>query len=58
VPPSTTHALLVAGGRVVAAGPVEETLTGDALSRCFGLPVQVSRIGGRYAATVEGHPAA
>jgi iron complex transport system ATP-binding protein len=58
VPPSTTHALLVAGGRVVAAGPVEETLTGEALSRCFGLPVQVSRIGGRYAATVEGHPAA
>jgi len=58
VPPSTTHALLLADGAVVASGAVEETLTGDALSRCFGLPLQVSRIGGRFAATLEGHPAA
>jgi iron complex transport system ATP-binding protein len=58
VPPSTTHALLLRDGAVVAAGAVDETLADEPLTRCFGLPVQVRRVGGRYVATVEGHPAA
>ena len=47
LPPSTTHALLLRGGRVVAAGPVDGVLTEEALSRCYGLPLTVERAGGR-----------
>jgi iron complex transport system ATP-binding protein len=47
---STTHALLLRGGRIVAAGPVDEALTEASLTQCFGLPVSVSRPGGRWAA--------
>ncbi len=52
VPASSTHALLLAEGRAVAAGPIEQTLTGPALSRCFGIEVEVSRAHGRWLATV------
>jgi iron complex transport system ATP-binding protein len=50
IPPGFTHALLVRQGRVVAAGPVEETITSEALSATFDLPLEVERVGGRYAA--------
>lgn len=50
IPPSTTHALLLADGAVVGQGPTAETLTGDALTRCFGLPIELTRHGLRYAA--------
>ena len=36
---STTHALLLRDGVVLAAGPVEETLTDDLLTACFGIPI-------------------
>jgi iron complex transport system ATP-binding protein len=52
VPTSSTHALLLAEGRAVAAGPIEQTLTGPALSECFGIEVEVSRAHGRWLATV------
>ncbi len=52
VPASSTHALLLAGGRAVAAGPIEATLTGPALSECFGIEVEVSHAHGRWLATV------
>jgi iron complex transport system ATP-binding protein len=48
LPRTTTHALLLRGGKVIASGPVEETLTSEALSRCFGIPIEVSRRGGRW----------
>jgi iron complex transport system ATP-binding protein len=50
IPPGFTHALLLRAGRVVSAGPIAEALTGTALSRCFGLPLVVTREAGRYAA--------
>ncbi len=50
VPVGTTHALVLARGRVVAAGPAGEVLTGPVLSRAFGLPLDVQCTGGRYAA--------
>jgi iron complex transport system ATP-binding protein len=50
IPPATTHALLLRAGRAVAQGPVAETLTGPALSRCFGLPVRCERWDGRWTA--------
>jgi iron complex transport system ATP-binding protein len=51
LPASTTHAVLLRAGRVVAAGPAATTLTSELLSACFGLPVQVNRANGRWSAT-------
>jgi iron complex transport system ATP-binding protein len=56
IPSSTTHALLLAGGRVVAQGPIAETLTSDAVSVCFGIEVDVARNGDRWAAMVRPGP--
>ncbi len=50
VPVGTTHALLLARGRVVAAGPVGEVLTAELLSQAFGLPLVVTTQDGRFAA--------
>ena len=41
IPPGYTHALLLRGGQVVAAGPVDEVLTEAALSETFGLRLAV-----------------
>jgi iron complex transport system ATP-binding protein len=48
LPRTTTHALLLHGGEIVASGPVTETLTSEALSRCFAIPIEVSRRDGRW----------
>jgi iron complex transport system ATP-binding protein len=53
VPPGFTHALLMRQGRVVAAGPLEQTLTEDNLSAAFGLPLKVTRDEGRYTAVAR-----
>ncbi len=50
---SVTHALLLRGGRVVAAGPASEVLDGGPLSRCFDAPVRVVREGGRILAVID-----
>lgn len=55
VPASTTHALLLREGRVVASGPATDTLTSDHLSACFGLPVECRYDGDRWAARAPGH---
>jgi iron complex transport system ATP-binding protein len=47
LPPSTTHALLLREGRIVAVGPIGETLTNETLTECFGLPLGLERVGGR-----------
>ena len=54
LPATTTHALLLRSGRVAAAGPAERTLCPAALSDCFGVPVAVERIGGRWSARARG----
>jgi len=51
LPATISHALLLAGGRVVAAGPIETTLTDELLSACYGLPARVTRVDGRLFAT-------
>ncbi len=48
LPRTTSHALLLHGGELVASGPVEETLNGEVLSRCFAMPIEVSRRDGRW----------
>jgi iron complex transport system ATP-binding protein len=50
LPASTTHALLMREGRVLAAGPVAETLTEELLGACFDLRLKVLRDEGRWAA--------
>lgn len=54
IPPGFGHALLIEGGRVVAAGPIHETLTDANLSRCFGLPLSVEHDDGRWRARAVG----
>ncbi|HRO29162.1 ABC transporter ATP-binding protein [Citricoccus sp.] len=53
IPPGFTHALLMRQGRVVAAGPLEQTLIEDNLSAAFGLPLKVTRDEGRYTAVAR-----
>ncbi|HVX21277.1 MAG TPA: ATP-binding cassette domain-containing protein [Acidimicrobiales bacterium] len=48
IPPGITHTALVSDGRLVAAGPLDHTLTSAAVSDCFGLAVTVGRDGGRW----------
>ncbi|HEY4314452.1 MAG TPA: ABC transporter ATP-binding protein [Actinomycetes bacterium] len=53
IPPGFTHVLLLRGGRVVARGPLEDTLTEAALGETFGLSLQLTRSGQRWAARAD-----
>jgi iron complex transport system ATP-binding protein len=55
IPPSFTDVLLLREGRVVAAGPLERTLTAENLSATFGLPLVVERHGDRWSARAATH---
>ena len=46
IPPGFTHALLLHAGAVHAAGPIEQVLTGEQLSRCFGLRTPTRTLAG------------
>jgi iron complex transport system ATP-binding protein len=46
--PSFSHALLLRAGQVVAAGPRQQVLTSQNLSRIFGAPLRLKRQGTRY----------
>ena len=51
IPPGFTHALLLVDGRIHAAGPINEVITGEQLTGAFGLPLVVSTTeDGRFAA--------
>ncbi len=50
IPAGITHVLLLADGQVVASGPLQTTLTSEALSRTFGLDLDLTVTDGRYAA--------
>lgn len=50
IPPGITHALLLREGRAVAQGPVAQVLTNEALSATYGLPLEITRRDGRWAA--------
>jgi iron complex transport system ATP-binding protein len=49
LPATTTDALLLRDGQVVAAGGVDDVLTSELVSACFGHPVTVTRQSGRWA---------
>jgi iron complex transport system ATP-binding protein len=53
IPPGFTHGLLLRRGRIVAAGPLADTLTDDTLSATFDLPLEVTNIGNRWGARLR-----
>lgn len=53
LPTSTTHALLIADGRTVAAGPARETITTETVSEAFAHPVVVGYDEGRWTARAK-----
>lgn len=53
IPPTATHALLLREGGVLASGPIGETLTSNAVSACFGLPIEVTGRNGRFTAVIR-----
>jgi iron complex transport system ATP-binding protein len=48
IPPGFTHVLLLRGGRVVAAGPLESTLTEATLSETFAMHLELKESDGRW----------
>lgn len=51
IPTSTTHCALLREGRLIASGPLMQTLTSDSLSECFGVSLVVEkRANGRLSA--------
>ena len=55
VPAGFTHGMLLRGGRIVAAGPLGDVITGGQLSRTFDVPVTVGRFADRYVAITVRH---
>ena len=50
IPAGMTHVLMLREGKVVAAGPIELTLTSANLTACFGLTLELRFDSGRYSA--------
>jgi iron complex transport system ATP-binding protein len=50
LPSSTTHALLLADGQVVASGPAAGALTSEHVSAAFSHPIDVQFDDGRWRA--------
>jgi iron complex transport system ATP-binding protein len=53
IPPGFTHAMLLRGGQVVAAGPLDDVITDEHLSETFGVPLVVERSGNRWTARLR-----
>ncbi|MGQ4599306.1 ATP-binding cassette domain-containing protein [Nocardia sp. R6R-6] len=58
LPSTTTHAMLIADGQVVAAGPAPETITTDNVTTAFAHPVEVRYDDGRWTARAARKPTA
>lgn len=54
LPVSTTHAMLIGGGRLLQCGPADDVLTTEHVSTCFDYPIAISRIDGRWQARTAG----
>ncbi|HEY5820674.1 MAG TPA: ABC transporter ATP-binding protein [Propionibacteriaceae bacterium] len=50
IPAGITHALLLKGGKIVAAGPLRDTLTAESLTATFEMDLSLSETDGRWAA--------
>jgi iron complex transport system ATP-binding protein len=56
IPAGFRHALVLAGGRIAAAGPIGQVLGGPAPAAAFGVPLRIDRQAGRYRASLDGGP--
>jgi iron complex transport system ATP-binding protein len=56
IPVGFTHVLLLRDGKVVSAGPLASTLTAEALTETFGMPITLTETDGRYAARATTAP--
>jgi len=54
IPAGFTHALILSGGQVYAAGEIATTLTSEKLSEAYGLGINVDFSEGRYRARFRG----
>ncbi|MBM9433307.1 ABC transporter ATP-binding protein [Flaviflexus equikiangi] len=50
IPEGFTHGLVLRGGGVLASGLLDDVLTDEILSECFGLALEVEKTGERYTA--------
>ncbi|MDA8372498.1 MAG: ATP-binding cassette domain-containing protein [Nocardiopsaceae bacterium] len=50
LPATTTHALLLRAGQVVASGPADDILTTKFVTACFDHPIEIDRRRGRWSA--------
>ncbi|MBX6390795.1 MAG: ATP-binding cassette domain-containing protein [Frankia sp.] len=53
IPASSTHAVLLRAGEVVASGAVDDVITTERVSECFGHPIRVARLEGRFVARAQ-----
>jgi iron complex transport system ATP-binding protein len=53
IPRGFSHVILLSYGGIVAAGPIDETLTSENLTQTFGLPIVLTGSNGRFAARAE-----
>ena len=49
LPATTSHAILLRAGQLLATGPVVDVLTTELVSACFDYPVAIARHAGRWA---------
>jgi iron complex transport system ATP-binding protein len=56
IPLGITHALLLKQGRMVAAGPLAQTMTTSLMSYTFDMPLEISTSSGRWAARATYRP--
>jgi len=50
IPAGFTHALLLADGKIVASGPLDEALTSETLTETFGMTIELTERDSRFAA--------
>jgi len=43
IPRTTTHCALMREGRIQMSGPINDSLTSESLSECFGMPLVVEK---------------
>jgi iron complex transport system ATP-binding protein len=48
IPPGFTHCLLLKDGAAMACGPLDQVLTAESLSKCFGLNLRLENRDGRW----------
>ncbi|MFC8181782.1 ABC transporter ATP-binding protein [Rhodococcus sp. NPDC057297] len=48
IPDRASHALLLRNGRTISRGPIDEALSSELVSQCFGHPLHVEQHGGRW----------